>query len=78
MGPTVTCRAIAARHAWEHRDRELLYLVQEVARSAPRVDSRLYTYGPFASEVLDDSETAQSFQASASKPFSIPLATAMR
>ena len=41
---------------------KLLYLVQEVRAVPLGYDFRLYTYGPFASEVLDNLGTAQSFQ----------------
>ena len=36
-------------------------------------DFRLYTYGPFASEVLDDLETAQSFQSAPHQNHSLSL-----
>ncbi|MHB1036179.1 MAG: hypothetical protein ACYC35_18020 [Pirellulales bacterium] len=42
---------------------KLLYLLQEVKGVPLGYDFRLYTYGPFDSEVLNDLETAQSFQA---------------
>ncbi len=42
---------------------KLLYLLQEVRGVPLGYDFRLYTYGPFDSDVLDDLETAQSFQA---------------
>jgi uncharacterized protein YwgA len=42
---------------------KLLYFLQEVRGMGLGYDFRLYTYGPFASEVLNDLETAQSFQA---------------
>jgi hypothetical protein len=42
---------------------KLLYLLQEVRRMPLGYDFRLYTYGPFDSDVLNDLETAQSFQA---------------
>lgn len=42
---------------------KLLYLLQEVRGLPLGYDFRLYTYGPFDSEVLNDLETAQSFQA---------------
>lgn len=41
---------------------KLLYLLQEVRRVPLGYDFRLYTYGPFDSDVLNDLETAQSFQ----------------
>jgi hypothetical protein len=42
---------------------KLLYLLQEVRGVPLGYDFRLYTYGPFDSDVLNDLETAQSFQA---------------
>ncbi len=42
---------------------KLLYLLQEVRGVPLGYDFRLYTYGPFDSDVLNDLETGQSFQA---------------
>lgn len=42
---------------------KLLYLLQEVRGVPLGYNFRLYTYGPFDSDVLNDLETAQSFQA---------------
>lgn len=42
---------------------KLLYLLQEVRGLPLGYDFRLYTYGPFDSDILNDLETAQSFQA---------------